>query len=292
MTVAIYLPLLLALALIVAARRIAGRGAPGPAVRALVAASLVVAASSTWSLLLLALTALDDLPPLATLDDRSTIELPEPVPGLVALGAGIALAWGAVRLAVDAYRRQDTHRRLRAAGRPHGDLVVADWAVPLAVAVPGRPGHLLVTTGILKLLDADGRRVVFAHERAHLLHRHHRLAAAAAAAAAVNPLLAGVRDIVAYLIERWADEDAAVTVGNRALTARVVAHAALATVQSRPAVLGMNGAAALLRVRALAEPRPAPRRRNLVVLAAIAAGCVTAAALASVEFVTLARAWL
>jgi Zn-dependent protease with chaperone function len=292
MTVAVYLPLLLAPALTVAARWIAERGAPAPAARALVAAALVAAVSWAWSLLLLALTLLDDVPPLAVLDDNPTLDLPEPVPGPVALAAGLLLAWAAVRLARDAYRRHDTVRRLRAAGLPQADLVVADWAAPLAAAVPGRPGHLLVTTGILKLLDADGRRVVFAHERSHLAHRHHRLAAGAAAAAAINPLLAGVRGAVAYLIERWADEDAARAVGDRELTARAVARAALATTEMRSAVLGMNGAAAVLRVRALREPAPAPRLRRLISLAVIVAGCVATAGTATVQFVTLARAWL
>jgi Peptidase family M48 len=292
MTIAVYLPLLLALPLAAGAGWIAARGAPGPAARALVAAALVAGASWTWSLLLLVLTLLDDVSPLATLDDHHTIKLPQPVPDAVALGAAVLLVWGAVRLAQDVYRRRDTVRRLRAAGSPQIDLVVADWAAPLAVAVPGRPGHLLVTTGMLKLLDADGRRVVFTHERSHLAHGHHRLAAAASMAAAINPLLAGARDAVAYLVERWADEDAARTVGDRDLTARTVAHAALATAGTRSAVLGMNGSAALLRVRALGEPAPTPRRRRLMGLAVIGAGCIATAAIATVQFVTFARAWL
>jgi Zn-dependent protease with chaperone function len=292
MTVAVYLPLLLALPLVCGARRIAARNAPAAAARALVGAAVVVAMSWTWSLLLLTLTLLDDLPPLMALDDNPGIGLPKPVPDLVGLAAAVLLGWGAVRLVRDAHRRRDTLGRLRAAGTPQADLVIADWAEPLAVAVPGRPGHLLVTTGMLRLLDADGRRVVFAHERSHLAHRHSRLAAAAAAAAAINPLLARVRDAVAYLIERWADENAARAVGDRELTAQAVAHAALAASERRPAVLGMNGSSAMLRVRALGEPAPAPRRRRLIGLAVIGAGCVATAAAATVQFVALARAWL
>jgi peptidase M48-like protein len=291
MTVAVYLPLLLALLLSVGARWIAARGAPAPAARALVAAALVAGASWMWSLLLLVLTLLDDVPPWSVLDHHS-IQLPKPVPDPVALAATGLLAWGVVRLGRDVYRRRDTLRRLRAAGSPETDLVVADWAAPLAGAVPGRPGHLLVTTGILRLLDADGRRVVFAHERSHLANRHHRLVAAASAVAAVNPLLAKVRDAVTYLIERWADEDAARVVGDRDLTARTVAQAALAMADMRPATLGMNGSAAVLRVQALGEPAPAPRRRHLMGPAVIGAGCIATAAVATVEFVALARAWL
>ena len=293
MTFAISLSLLLALPLAVAARWIAARDAPGPSARGLTAAAITAAVASTWSLTLVALTLLDDVPPLAARDAVAAPERPEPVPGPVALVAAALLGLGVARLAADLHRRHDTHRRLRAAGSPHGDLVVADWAAPLAVAVPGRPGHLLVTSGMLRLLDADERRVVFTHERSHLAHRHHRLVGASAAAAAVNPLLIPVRDAVAYLVERWADEDAAATVGDRNLTARAVARAALATVELRPAAaLGMNSAAAVLRVRALAGPAPAPRRRRLLGSVLPAAGCLAATAVATADFLALARAWL
>lgn len=296
MTVTVYLPLLLALVLAWWAPRIAERGGPGPAARGLTVIAVAAAASSTWSLTMLALTMLDDLPPLATLDEHPTLELPEPVPGPVALVAGLALLLGGVRLLIDLRRRLSTHRRLRAAGTAEYGLVVADWSAPLAVAVPGRrgrDGHLLVTAGMLRLLDADERRVVFAHEQAHLVHRHHRLVAAAAAAAALNPLLVPVRDTVAYLVERWADEDAAVAVDDRDLTAQAVARAALATVGSGPAsALGINGGAALQRVRALTEPVPAPRRRRLIGPALLGAGFLTAVTAATVEFVALARVWL
>jgi Zn-dependent protease with chaperone function len=293
MTVAIYLPLLLALPLALDARWITARGAPGPAARSLAAVAVVAAVSSTWSLTLLALTLLDDLPPLSALDNHPALELPEPVPGPVALVAALLLAWGGVRLIVDLRRRRDIHRRLRAAGSPDAGLVVADWATPLAIAVPGRPGHLLVTTGILRLLDADERRVVFAHERAHLSHHHHRLVAVTAAAAAMNPLLARVRDAVAYLVERWADEDAAAAVGDRGLTARAVARAALATRDQGPAgALGVHGGPVVHRVLALGEPQPGPRWRLLLGPVALGAGCVGAAGVATYEFVELARAWL
>ncbi|MCU7724339.1 M56 family metallopeptidase [Actinoplanes sp. KI2] len=296
MTVSVYLPLVLALPLALLAPRVAARGRPGPAAWALTAAAVVAALASTWSLALLALTMLDDVPPLAALDENPALALPEPVPGPVALLAGLLLTAGGARLAVDAHRRIGTNRRLRAIGEPEHDLVVADWSAPIAVAVPGsrrRPGHLLVTSGILRSLSPDERRVVFAHERAHLAHRHHRLTAAAGAAAAVNPLLIPVRAAVEFLAERWADEDAAAEVGDRGLAARAVARAALAT--SGPGagpVLGIDGGAAVQRVRALTRPAPAPLLRHLAGPLLPAAFSVAVAATATKEFVDLARAWL
>jgi Zn-dependent protease with chaperone function len=291
--IAIYLPLLMALPLTLGSGRLAARGAPDLIARALAGFALIAAVSSTWSLILLALTLLDDLPPLSALDDHPTLEPPEPVPGPVALVAAVLLVWGGVRLIRDVRLRTGTHRRLRTAGSPQHDLVVADWSAPMAVAVPGRPGHVLVTSGILRLLDADEQRVLFAHERAHLAHRHNRLVSLTAASAAVNPLLIPVRRTVAYLVERWADEEAATVVSDRALTAQTVARAALATVASGPeAALGMHGGTAVHRVQALIAPSPAPRRRRLVGPLLLAAGSLAASAVATAEFVALARAWL
>jgi beta-lactamase regulating signal transducer with metallopeptidase domain len=170
--------------------------------------------------------------------------------------------------------------------------VVADWNGPLAVALPGRPGHVLVTSGMLRLLDADERRVMFAHERAHLDRDHHRVATLAAAAAAMNPLLIPVRNAVAYLLERQADEDAAAAVGDRDLTARAVARAALPTASPLPAAPAMGGGVAVRRVRALRGPSPVPHRRSLLGPAVVVAGILAASAVATAEFITLARAWL
>lgn len=300
MTVAVYLPLLLALPLALAARRVAARGAPGPIAWTLSITAAIAALCSTWSLILLALTMLDDVPPLAALDNHTALELPEPVPGPVAFVAALLLIGGAVRLGIDAYRRLATHRRLRAIGdasqQADVGMVVADWETPIAVAIPAtarRQGHLLVTTGILRLLDAGERRVVLAHEHAHLAHRHHRLTAITAAAAALNPLLIPVRDAVAYLVERWADEDAAAEVGDRGLAAQAVARAALAASGSpAPVVLGIDGGVVVRRVKALTQPAPTLQRRRLappVLLSVILLGI---AAAATEGFVHLAQAWL
>ncbi|MBU2667981.1 M48 family metalloprotease [Actinoplanes bogorensis] len=295
MRFAVYLPLLLALPLTLTARRIAARGRPGPAAWTLTAVAVVTAAASTWSLLLLALTMLDDVPPLSALDNDPALELPEPVPGPVALLAGILLLWAGLRLCRAVRLRVTTVRELRAIGTPGEALVVADLTVPMAVAVPGtirRRGWLLMTTGILRLLDAEERRVVLAHERAHLERGHHRLTAAAAAAAAVNPLLIPVREAVDFLVERWADEDAAVEVGSRELTAQAVARASLAASSAPGAALGIGGGVAVQRVRALLGPPPGRTRRRLVTPVLLGAVLLAVVAVTTVEFIALAQAWI
>jgi Zn-dependent protease with chaperone function len=291
MTVPIYLPLVLAVAVALCARWSAAGGAPGAAAWGLTVAAAVAAIASTWSLLLLALTMLDDVPPLSTLDGGANPERPEPVPGPIALLAGLALIVTGIRLWRAVHRRRATIGRLRRAGRSRDGMVVADWPVPMAIAVPGRPGHLLVTSGMLRVLDADERRVLFAHERAHLRHRHHGLVGAATAAAALHPVLISVRNAVAYLVERHADEVAAAAVGDRHLAAQALAHAALAASEV-PATLSISGGGAVHRVRALHRPVPAPRRRRLLGPALLALGTVAASAAATVQFVALAQAWL
>ena len=290
MTVAVYLPLLLPLLVSAIAWRAGDRVRPGAAVRGLVGAAVTTAALSIWSLVLLALTLFDDLP---AFREPAGSHLPEPVPDAVAVLALAALAGAAVQLGRDLRRRAGTVRRLRGPEPPEDGLVVADWAAPLAVAVPGRPGHVLVTSGMLRLLDAPERRAVLAHERAHLRHRHHLAVSAAAAAAAVNPLLRPAREAVTYLVERWADEDAAADVGDRRLVARAVARAALATAgEPIGTALAVSGGVVVRRVGALRRP-PARNAGRLLVAAAVAVAlCLLTGGEATAGFVEVLRAWL
>lgn len=119
---------------------------------------------------------------------------------------------------------------------------------------------------------------MLAHERAHLTHHHHRYRTLAEVAAAVNPLLARVRDQIGFQLERWADEDAANAVGNRRLTARSLAHAALATTGTT--VLGFAEHEVPARARALPSGpitgRPVATLPTVAVLAAGASALTNA----------------
>ncbi|WP_030443257.1 M48 family metalloprotease [Actinoplanes subtropicus] len=293
MTLAVYLPLVLPVLVALAARYAADRARPGAAVPALVAAAVLTAAATIWSLLLLTLTLFDDLPAMAALDGRLGMRLPEPVPDAVAVIAAVLLAVAMVRLERDMHLRRTMARRLRNAGPSAGGLVVADWSEPLAVAVPGRPGEILLTTGMLRLLDADERRAVLAHERAHLAHHHHRAMLLVGGAAAINPLLRPAREAVTYLVERWADEEAASGMGDRELVARAVARAALATAGHRaPApALGVHGGVIVRRVRALQGPPPGAARWQMPLLAGVAVAALLLEATATVNFLAVLRAW-
>ena len=54
----------------------------------------------------------------------------------------------------------------------------------IAFAVPGDPGCVVVSRGLLDRLEPRERKVVFAHERAHLRLGHHRYLHASEVAAA------------------------------------------------------------------------------------------------------------
>jgi beta-lactamase regulating signal transducer with metallopeptidase domain len=109
-----------------------------------------------------------------------------------------------------------------------------DTDLPIAVAVPGRGGGVLVSRGLLERLTAGELQVVFLHERSHLRHRHHRYLALGALAAGVLPPLRRMNERLRFSLERWADEDAAEAVGDRPLVARTIARVALTSPAASP----------------------------------------------------------
>lgn len=264
MTVAVYVPLLLAVLLAVVSRRVARALSPASAASALLGAAALTAAGSTWGLALLAATLVNDLPPVT---ERLAVPLVggDPVPAIVAAVAMGMLTVGACRLVVKTRTRQLTYRAVREICQHSTatELVVVSADEPQAFAVPGRigrSGHILVTSGMLAALDQEERAVLLAHERAHLRDGHHWRRAVVEAAAAVNPLLRPTRDAVALLLERCADEAAADAVGSREAVARSVARAALAGAAARRGVpLAFERFAVTTRVAAL-QVAPPPRR--------------------------------
>ncbi len=180
----------------------------------------------------------------------------DPFPLAARCGAAVLLAAaaaGVVRAVLREGRRTVTAWRL-ARRQPPG-LVVLDEAAPLAYALPGWPGRVVVSRGLLRRLDGAGRRSLLAHETAHLRYRHDLTALAAGLAAGLNPLLAALPAAVRTAGERQADEYAARVVGDR----RAVAAAITTAVAPDLALTAFAAGGADVPRRVAALLRPATR---------------------------------
>ena len=204
--------------------------------------------------------------------------------GLLVLAPVVLAAVAAAAPTVSALRDWRTARRARAGlgVLPDGVLVMEDPGCA-AYAVAGPSGFIVVSRGLMELLDDDERCVVVAHERAHLRRHHAAYVMATHLSCHVNPLLRPLSQGVRRQVERWADEDAAVAVGDRRTVARAVARTALATrcdTEGGP-VLGAAAGSPVDRTRALLQPAP-PARWTLLAAAVLVAVCVdTSAAVAA-----------
>jgi Zn-dependent protease with chaperone function len=243
---AVYLPLVLPVIVALAAWPVAVRLAPGLATWLLTASSVVLAAATGAALGVLVIAGALHVPQVAALGHVSLQalrggDLASSVP--MAVVAGLTLLAAAAAALRAAWRRA---RALVAAGHaaaclPAGQLAVIDDERADAFAVPGltgRQGRVVVSTGMLAVLDQAQRSALVAHERAHLAGRHHLFVAAAHLAAAANPLLRPAERAVAYTVERWADERAAEVTGDRRMTALAVGNAALAKARRPPSKAG------------------------------------------------------
>lgn len=176
--------------------------------------------------------------------------------------------WTAVVLIVVAAARAATSswaqgRRLRAAWSAsravQAGLVVLADDEPYAYAVPGWPGRIVVSRGLLHNLDPVARRAVLAHEQTHLRERHDLHHLAVALAAAINPLLLRAPAALQLACERRSDEVAARAVGHRGTVARAIATAVSPQIQTL--AWAASGADVTVRVAALLSP---PRDNRFV----------------------------
>ncbi|MFV2176049.1 M56 family metallopeptidase [Actinomadura sp. LOL_016] len=174
---------------------------------------------------------------------------------------------------------------VRHAQRDARSIVESD--VPVALAVPGRAGGVLVSRALLRTLDRTQLQVVFHHEGSHLRHRHHLYLAVGALAAAIIPPTRRLNAHLRFALERWADEDAAEAVGDRALVARTIAEVALArssAVPSAPSALpfpAFTDSGVVQRVQALLTTAPAKNTVTgplLLTGAALCSGCLASVA--------------
>ncbi|MEU7427951.1 M56 family metallopeptidase [Streptomyces sp. NPDC040750] len=283
------------------ARRAIARVHPEAALWAIAGSAAVLAIGVVACLGILLLPMALAIPPLAAL-----AHLVEPLragPRLLVLGVSV-LAAGTltVTCATVARRVWSELRRLSAARGevahlPHaGGLCVLDDPRPDAYALPGGlrgKDRIVVTTGMLRALDARERETLLAHERAHLAGRHHLFLAAAQLAGWCHPALAAVVPQVSFAAERAADEAAARATGDRKLTARAVGRAALAATRGPgpgrlPLVAaGVGTGPVPARVKAMLAQ--APVRRVAPVLLVMVLMCSVAAASSCAGAVLLHR---
>ncbi|MFE2043873.1 M56 family metallopeptidase [Streptomyces sp. NPDC059477] len=255
MGIFVFLPLLLPLTAWPIARLAEQHLHPRVATRLLTAVAGVMALCSTVCLALLMVVGTAQLPGNPLPDGWSDAEVRAAVPydevaGRVAIPALLVVAVACGRTLWRHRRvRRRSHRAL--AGLPDTEVAVLPDATPYAYALPGHGtrDRIVVTTALLHRLGPAERRALFAHERAHLTARHHRLLLTAQLAARANPFLRPLRTAVSYTTERWADEEAARAVGDRRAVARAIGKAALVSRGTTlPALAGF------------AAPGPVPRR--------------------------------
>jgi Zn-dependent protease with chaperone function len=294
MRAAMLLPLLVSGALWLIGARLGRWLPPATAVRLLSLAAVVTALSTGFILAIAAFLVLARAPAIATLGHWSTatVSLDDPIPtsaGLLAGATVLVLLFAALRRFALAGRDLATAATAcRQLGPGTNGLVIVDDEEPDAYALPGLTGRVVVSTAMLRALPADERRVLLAHEAAHLRHHHHLYVQLAELGAAANPLLRRLALAVRDGAERWADEDAAAEVGDRALAARALARAGLARALASPgrrlaplATLPAVDSGVAHRALALLAPRPRRRRWLAVavatlVLIPLAAAAITA----------------
>lgn len=286
MNLAVWIPLLVPLLAAPAARRLADALPPRAAAWLLAGTAVTLAACSTAALLLLAGAGALRLPPVAAVGHLVLPVVGDQVTVAAACVAAVLLT-AVVTALVRTGRRHvvlaaRARRAAMATGTAAGDLTVLQDPGPDAYALPGRPGRIVVTTGMLRALGPAEREALLAHERAHLTGRHHVFLATVALACACHPALRTLRGPLSYALERWADEAAATAVGDRRLAARAIGRAALA---SRPtprphAALPATSGPVPRRVAALLAlpPTTSLRARTPRAIALVLATCLAVSA--------------
>ncbi|BCY10512.1 M56 family metallopeptidase [Actinoplanes sp. L3-i22] len=259
---------------VIVARLLADRLAPGRAAAVVAWSAVTVAVTSTINLLLLSAHALAQVPAVGRLFGWSASVVAADTAGVEWVPwLSLALLIGGLASVTWRWRRQRRVLAMVPVGGPGGLVMLPDEA-PRAFAVPGDPGHVVVTTGMRGLLTDPQFEALLAHEHAHLAERHHRLARAAELAVAAHPALWWVGKHVDYLIERAADERAATNLGSRRTLAHAIGVAALAGAGS-PFAAALHAAApggvVPRRVALLLRPKPPVAPAVFVLLPALVA---------------------
>ena len=193
-----------------------------------------------------------------------------PLMGVVAIGALLAMVWRVRSFARGVRLNRDNFNDV-------DGITIVDVERPVAFAVPGNPGGVVISRSMLGALDKVERRVVLAHENAHLRYHHHAFVYAVNCCAAANPILTPFARKAIFLTERWADEVAARRVGSRSKVAAVIAKVALLPSYKAPLFAqALSGGDVVARYEALERPRRSPRRSTIIAALSMVAIAVSA----------------
>ncbi|MDW8804870.1 M56 family metallopeptidase [Streptomyces scabiei] len=174
---------------------------------------------------------------------------------------GIALAGGFAFHVARARLARTRHREaVDLVGRRSVRLgaTVLPYDVPAAYCLPGRRPRIVVSEAAVRELAPEQLAAVLAHERAHVVGRHHLALAGAAAFHSVFPLLPlarQVREQTALLLEMIADDRALRAHSDGALAAAMYAMAAARAPRD---AFAAGGRTVLIRMRRVLGPRTAP----------------------------------
>ena len=262
MSASLVLPLIVAVGLAIVVTMSHRRLPPVLAARAVTITLAVVAMAAVPTVWIVAFGFLIHLPVLGGRLDwcAEAVGVNGPVPFWVGVPAVMVAVAGVVR--VRAVLR--SYRQLRH-DRP-GGVEIAEHDQPFAFTLPGRGGHVVLSSGLMDMLDEAEQGVVLAHERAHASHRHDRYLLTAQLAAALVPALRPLADRLKFSLERWADETAVTHCGDRAFVGRTLGKVALRSVAPAGA-FSFAGLGVPARVAALLGPPTMPlRSRSQVAL--------------------------
>ncbi len=270
MTADLVAPALLALMAATAGGWLRRRVPPRVAVTLLTVLSVLGATAVLWALALVVVGGLIGVPEVMKQFGwcHRVLAASHRAPIGVAIGAGALLLVGMARAFRFEWRWRRTTRNY--AGPGGLEIIATDEKV--AFAAPGRPGTVVVSSGLLAILSDEEQTAVIAHEMGHLSQHHGRYLRIAGVAAAAVPVLLPLTRQLRFATERAADEAAADVVGDRRVVARAITRAALAT--SNIGVLAVGGDSVGARVSELLDPtRPAwlPVAAGLTGLTAAAA---------------------
>lgn len=193
----------------------------------------------------------------------------------------VRIGWAVARRLGARRRRAPSLEQLRllAAGLPAGQPLWLREDAPIAASIGGRPGLVVLSDALPRLLSPRALAATLAHERAHLRGRHHALVAIVetlAAALPVCPLLRAAPAATRDLVELAADAAA-----TRRCGAPAVGEALARLTGHRAPAIGLAMAARLTEARfrrlSAGSVGSRPAARLVGCLAATGAGLVVPA---------------